>query len=40
MFSAVLNINTGHNEGAIHAQRWKVLLKMAQLPADNGAEPL
>ena len=29
---------SGHIAGAIHAQSWKILLKMAQLPVDKSAE--
>lgn len=30
--------NGGHIPGAIHAPTWKILLKLAQLPEDKGAE--
>jgi rhodanese-related sulfurtransferase len=28
----------GHISGAIHAQTWKILLRLAPLPEDKGAE--
>lgn len=28
----------GHIPGAIHAPAWKILLRLAQIPADRGAE--
>jgi hydroxyacylglutathione hydrolase len=30
--------DSGHIPGAIHAPTWKILLKLAQLPDDKGAE--
>ncbi len=29
---------SGHIPGAIHAQTWKILLKMVRLPEDKNAE--
>ncbi|HIJ96822.1 MAG TPA: rhodanese-like domain-containing protein [Desulfuromonadales bacterium] len=29
---------SGHITGAIHAQNWKIALKLAALPVDKGAE--
>ncbi|KAB0667717.1 rhodanese-like domain-containing protein [Oryzomonas japonica] len=29
---------TGHIPGAIHAPTWKILLKLARIPADKNAE--
>lgn len=28
----------GHIPGAVHAPAWKILLRLAKLPADRGAE--
>lgn len=30
--------NNGHIPGAIHAPTWKILLKLARIPADKNAE--
>ena len=41
---AVIDVRTGfefkagHIPGAIHAPTWKILLKLARLPADRSAE--
>lgn len=41
---AVIDVRTGlefrggHIPGAIHAPTWKILLRLARLPADKGAE--
>ena len=29
---------SGHIPGAIHAPAWKILFRLAQIPADKGAE--
>jgi hydroxyacylglutathione hydrolase len=34
----VFEFRAGHIEGAIHAQTWKILLRLAPLPDDKGAE--
>jgi hydroxyacylglutathione hydrolase len=30
--------HTGHISGAIHAPTWKILLRLARIPADKGTE--
>ena len=34
----VFEFRAGHISGAIHAQIWKILLRLAPLPEDRGAE--
>lgn len=34
----VFEFRAGHISGAIHAQIWKILLRLAPLPADKGTE--
>ena len=33
-----MEFRTGHIPGAIHAPAWKILLRLAPLPSDKGAE--
>ena len=34
----VFEFRKGHIPGAIHAPTWKILLRLAQIPADKDAE--
>jgi hydroxyacylglutathione hydrolase len=34
----VFEFRKGHIPGAVHAQTWKILLRLAQIPADRNAE--
>jgi rhodanese-related sulfurtransferase len=34
----IFEFRAGHISGAIHAQTWKILLRLAPLPADKDAE--
>jgi rhodanese-related sulfurtransferase len=34
----VFEFRKGHIPGAIHAQTWKILLRLANIPADRNAE--
>jgi len=34
----IFEFRKGHIPGAVHAQTWKVLLRLARIPADRGAE--
>jgi len=34
----VFEFRKGHILGAIHAPSWKILLRLAQIPSDKGAE--
>jgi hydroxyacylglutathione hydrolase len=34
----VFEFRKGHIPGAIHAQTWKILLRLAQIPKDKDAE--
>lgn len=33
-----IEFRTGHIPGAIHAPTWKILLRLARIPSDKGAE--
>jgi len=34
----IFEFRRGHIPGAVHAQTWKVLLRLAKIPADRDAE--
>ena len=34
----LLEFRRGHIPGAVHAQTWKILLRLAKIPADRNAE--
>lgn len=34
----IFEFRKGHIPGAIHAQTWKILLRLAQIPSDKNAE--
>lgn len=34
----LLEFRRGHIPGAVHAQTWKILLRIARIPADRNAE--
>jgi len=34
----IFEYRKGHIPGAIHAQTWKILLKIAQIPSDKNSE--
>ncbi len=34
----IFEFRKGHIPGAVHAQTWKILLRLARIPADRNAE--
>jgi len=34
----IFEFRKGHISGAIHAQTWKILLRLAKIPSDRNAE--